>query len=65
MNKKTYFLILSLAIFSFTKIFSQDTSKSLGKIEGNIDVSATGGAVYTIPIAVPPGTKGMQYYFNL
>ncbi|MBP1644664.1 MAG: hypothetical protein H6Q16_239 [Bacteroidetes bacterium] len=60
MNKKTYFLILSLAIFSFTKIFSQDTSKSLGKIEGNIDVSATGGAVYTIPIAVPPGTKGMQ-----
>ena len=60
MNIKKYFLILSLTIFYFTNIFSQDTSKSLGKIDGAIDVSQTGGAVYNIPIAVPPGTKGIQ-----
>lgn len=60
MNKKIYFLLFGLIILSFTDVFSQDTSKPLGKISGSVDVSAAGGAVYSIPIAVPPGTKGIQ-----
>lgn len=31
-----------------------------GSITGSLDVNGLGGAVYTIPIAIPPGTAGMQ-----
>jgi len=65
MKKKVYILLLGLLITSFTDVFSQDTSKSLGKINGSVDVSATGGAVYSIPIAVSPGTKGIQPNISL
>ncbi len=65
MNKKIYFLLFGLIILSFTDAFSQDTSKPLGKINGSVDVSATGGAVYSIPIAVSPGTKGIQPNISL
>lgn len=65
MNKKIYILLFGLIILSFTDVFSQDTSKSLGKINGSVDVSATGGAVYSIPIAVSPGTKGIQPNISL
>ena len=37
-----------------------DQNKSVGSIEGTFDVSSTGGANYTVPIEVPPGTMGMQ-----
>ena len=35
------------------------TGFSVGSTSGSLDVSPTGGVSYTIPIALPPGTKGV------
>ena len=32
----------------------------VGAIGGTVDVSASGGAVYTIPLSLPPGIRGME-----
>ncbi|MBX2979736.1 MAG: VCBS repeat-containing protein [Flavobacteriales bacterium] len=37
-----------------------DQSMSVGEIAGSADVTAIGGASYTIPIYVPPGTNDIQ-----
>ncbi|NJK86095.1 MAG: hypothetical protein HC906_09150 [Bacteroidales bacterium] len=39
---------------------SLDKTLEVGSLPGNFNVSATGAAIYSIPIEVPPGTAGMQ-----
>jgi len=45
-----------------------DESKSVGEISGSLDISGTGGAIYTIPIYASPGTNGvapnLSVYYN-
>ncbi|TCN60925.1 hypothetical protein D0809_03355 [Flavobacterium circumlabens] len=56
--KQFYFSILFLS-FSFY-ISAQTTSTEVGTTEGQLTVSLTGNANYTIPIAVPPGINGVE-----
>ncbi len=37
-----------------------DTDLELGSIAGSFNVSSSGAATYTVPIAISPGTMGMQ-----
>ncbi len=61
MKKSTLIFLL----FLFNSVFSQNTENSIGVIPGKIDVTPTGGASYTIPIEVPPGTNGLQPNISL
>ncbi len=42
-----------------------NTDLAVGKILGQHDVSATGGALYNIPISLPPGTNAIMPQLNL
>ena len=53
--KKFYFTLVFLSIAWFG--FGQ--SAEVGLTEGELSVSLTGAANYKIPIAVPPGIKGV------
>lgn len=57
--KKYYLLIL----FFVTQLFIGQTptggSAEVGVTEGQLAISNTGGAIYTIPIAIPPGINGV------
>ncbi|MFV0500595.1 MAG: SpvB/TcaC N-terminal domain-containing protein [Bacteroidales bacterium] len=60
---KKYIFITLLLVFN--TVFSQNTENVVGTISGRVDVTPTGGASYTIPIEVPPGTKGLQPNISL
>lgn len=68
---KKFFITLLIMLAALTGFAQQeydsiaDASKAdptvvVGAIGGTVDVSALGGAVYTIPIQVPEGIAGMQ-----
>lgn len=46
---------------TFNRPLNMETGSNvpIGKTAGAVDVSALGGASYTVPIALPPGTKGI------
>jgi RHS repeat-associated protein len=53
------FSILIISLFSFGQ------STEVGVTEGELSVSLSGAATYTIPIAVPPGINGIVPQINL
>ncbi|OXB06441.1 FG-GAP-like repeat-containing protein [Flavobacterium pectinovorum] len=60
--KKLYFTLLFL-VFGF--LVSAQTSTEVGVTEGQLSVSLSGAANYTIPIAVPPGINGVVPQISL
>jgi len=60
--RKFYFTLIFL-LFGFLG-FAQ-TSSEVGITEGQLSVSLSGGANYTIPIAVPPGINGIGPQISL
>jgi len=61
--------IFYLAVLFLTTAltFSQETgtSQEVGLTEGELSVSLTGGSIYNIPIAVPPGINGIVPQISL
>jgi len=65
---KTHWLILVLSLIGFNDINAQtillnrslNTNLSVGSIAGSHAVTPSGGASYTIPIAIPKGTANME-----
>ena len=56
------------AILTFVCLFSAATeaiTSSVGSIPGSFSVNPGGAATYSIPLAVPPGTAGMQPSLSL
>ncbi|MBE8726458.1 FG-GAP-like repeat-containing protein [Flavobacterium hungaricum] len=59
--KQFYFSILFL-IYSFTasaQFYPINSSSEVGIIDGKLNISLTGAANYSVPIAVPPGITGV------
>ena len=65
--KKIIHIMLVLAI-SAISLYAQENNITppaedevvVGAIGGNVDISALGGATYSIPIQIPDGIDGMQ-----
>ncbi|KIQ23088.1 hypothetical protein RT99_04285 [Flavobacterium sp. MEB061] len=60
--KKLYFTLLFL-VFGF--LVSGQTSAEVGVTEGQLSVSLSGAANYTIPIAVPKGINNVEPQINI
>ena len=65
MKNVVYTLIIMLAAFSMQAQENRITPPEeddivVGAIGGKVDISALGGATYTIPIQIPDGIDGMQ-----
>lgn len=60
--RKSYFTLIFL-VFGF--LVSAQTSTEVGITEGQLSVSLSGAANYTIPIAVPPGINGVVPQISL
>ena len=60
---KKYYFTLILLVFGF--LASAQNSSEVGITEGQLSVSLSGGANYTIPIAVPPGINGIVPQISL
>ena len=59
--KNFYFTLL----FSLAGLFGFGQSTEVGITEGELSVSLSGAATYTIPIAVPPGINGIEPQISL
>lgn len=60
---KNLYFVLSFFFFNF--FVSAQTSSEVGITEGQLSVSLSGAATYTIPIAVPPGINGVVPQISL
>lgn len=57
--KKQYLHLIYIAIFSLLSIALGAQTVVPGSLPGQLSVSPTGAAVYTIPIELPAGRGGM------
>ncbi|TCN53076.1 hypothetical protein D0809_20975 [Flavobacterium circumlabens] len=59
--KQFYFSVLffSLSLFTFAQVNPTGVQRDPGITDGDLSVSLSGGASYSIPIAAPPGINGV------